>query len=1617
MNIKDLVLNRKVWSTPGELLQAEEMLKEHYRLQTGQFVSKTQTNEFGLFAYSNATVDFVWNHAAVFPGSETRLPECIGKIETFALEHRRYPSVYLVAESPGFEEAAAFLSKAGYELNRAETWMGYPHEDPPPAAEVPIEMKPVQSSVELDHFVEIFNESFTSRRVYMGDALTSQFYGEMARNVTHFVGYLHEAPIGICTMIPGREDFCGLYSLGVTVKQRKRGYGASLVTDLIKAAMKTGQRKMFFQADFYARPEQIYRRLGSVALFHRACFVRSDAVIPAHEAEPFWRSNLAGIDVPTMLPGEADRTVELSREEDIVGVECREIPAALVTAAGAFTEKCGITMETLLTGAWALLLSRYCREEKVLFAMEFSRQGEGLYPAPLTVTPSSALTPWLQSIAELRSKIEGYAALPMLDIQEWSSVPVEHRLFNILLKFTSGPKTGVIEEGRIYPLVCIFSRQKAHIEINYNREFFTGDAIQRLTGHLLHLFEEITRKENPLLGDLDIVTEAEKRRILFDFNDTVTGYPREETLPRLFEEQVEKAPGKVALVGVSSGDGSSSTGRRVSLTYRRLNRESDRLARVLVEKGVRTGDIVAFMAERSIEMIVGILSILKAGAAYLPIEIDFPPERIRCMLVDSSTKLLLAAPGLSAQVEKLKSSEVETVFFNTPVEIEAEGFHVSSAVAPGSSANLAYVIYTSGTSGKPKGVLTRHYNVVRVVKDTNYIEIKSADRLLQLSNYAFDGSVFDIYGALLNGAALVLIDRPRAAAVDRLASLIKREKVTVFFVTTALFNVLVDLQLDCFANVGKVLFGGERVSVEHARKALEYMGKDRIIHVYGPTETTVYATYYVINSIAGSAVTIPIGKPIANTSLYILDKSLKPVPLGVSGEIYIGGDGNARGYLNSPGLTAEKFVRFDSSYSPGRQSPVTLHRTGEGAAHPASERQTGQSSAITGRQAPVTLYRTGDLARWLPEGEIEFLGRIDHQVKIRGFRIELGEIEARLLEHEKIKEAVVLDKILNKEKYLCAYIVAHSSGTEVQIAELREVLSRVLPDYMIPTYFVFLDRIPLTPNGKVDRKLLPEPEILRKREYTAPGSEIEEKLAVLWSQVLNIAAEIGIDDNFFELGGHSLKGTILIARVHKEFNVKLELAEIFDYPTIREAGRYIKEAVKMKYVSIEKAEKKSYYVLSFNQERLWFIHRRDPRSTAFNMPGVVDLPHPVDCPALRKAVEDIIQRHESLRTEFKMIDDKPVQFIMAGIKSPFREVDISHLGEAERNGEWERIFKKETGRVFSLEKAPLFHTLSVKLAADNYKLIYAMHHIISDGWSMEIFKKELIYLYESYRSGKPGRLEPLSLHYKDFAQWQVRRAAGGAESEESFRFWASKVEGGISRLTLPTKIGGDSRDLSGASYRVLIGEELKENLKKLGESQNTTLFMVMFTAFIMTLSRYAGRKDIVCSIINAGREHDSLYPIIGFFVNSVLFKTQIGENETFAGLLQRVHEDVLVCFKHQGYPLEKVFREKKMRYPDIPAAFNMANMQAAAGKAEPFSSYHTEHFQDVKFDLEPYVGEYGNGIDTLWVYKKALLSAVTVEHFVGDYIKLLEFAVAHPGKNYREFKTAGKKRKFKRNRG
>jgi amino acid adenylation domain-containing protein len=905
------------------------------------------------------------------------------------------------------------------------------------------------------------------------------------------------------------------------------------------------------------------------------------------------------------------------------------------------------------------------------------------------------------------------------------------------------------------------------------------------------------------------------------------------------------------------------------------------------------------------------------------------------------------------------------------------------------SSDLAYIVFTSGSTGKPKGTMIEHTNVSRVVKTTNYIDIQPRDIILQLSNYAFDGSVFDIYGALLNGAKLVMIKEDDLLDTRKLSAFIKEEKITVFFVTTALFNILVDNDIECFSGIRHVLFGGERVSLQHVKKAFDYMKGNRVIHMYGPTETTVYATFHSVNQIDETQETVPIGKPLSNTTVYILDKNMKPLPLGAAGEIFIGGAGVARGYINRVEFTREKFV-----------------------ANPFVEND--------------RLYRTGDLARWLPDGQIEFLDRIDTQVKLRGFRIELGEIESQLLNQDNIKEALVLAKEDDKRgKYLCAYIVADekkASSTassrdkeeNIDFSQVKERLASHLPDYMIPAYFVQLKEMPLTLNGKVDKKALPEPGISAGENYIAPRNTVERILTVIWAEVLDIKKEvISIDANFFELGGHSLNATVLAARIHKELDVKVPLSEIFRTQTVLELANYINRSKQDMFVSIEPTDKKEYYELSSAQKRLYIMQQMEPGSTGYNINGSFPLDKDFDTPGLEKSFKQLIKRHDCLRTSFQVVNETPVQVVHDQVKFEIEYYNLTDLHDILNSYVHVR---NAFARSFDLTQAPLFRIgLIDSPTTGNKVLMVDMHHIISDGRSIEVLVKE----FEMMIAGK--ELPRLRLQYKDYAAWQNSQAQQ-EKVKQQLAYWLEVFSGEVPiAVSLADYPRPPVLSFEGDFYNFNISPAHTQQLKAIARQNDTTLFMNLLAVLNILLFKYSGQTDIIIGSTVSGRPHTDFQNMIGMFVNMLPMRNYPDKNKTYLEFLQEVKENSLKAFENQDLPFEELIDQLGIerdpsRSPLFDITFEVHSFDVAvAGQGnenytEPDPTVNDNYKNKTSvFDISLEAMDSGEEIFLRMSYITRLFKKETIRRLCSYFKEIVSSVVKNPGARISELEMVSEK--------
>jgi amino acid adenylation domain-containing protein/non-ribosomal peptide synthase protein (TIGR01720 family) len=1053
-----------------------------------------------------------------------------------------------------------------------------------------------------------------------------------------------------------------------------------------------------------------------------------------------------------------------------------------------------------------------------------------------------------------------------------------------------------------------------------------------------------------------LLIETKQYKLLVEWNNTQSDYPRDKCIHQLFEEQVKRSPNSIAVV--FEGE---------QLTYGELNAKANQLAHYLQALGVKPETLVGICVERSLEMVVGLLGILKAGSAYVPLDPAYPSERLAFMLEDSRVPVLLT----SIQQQKiLPQQSGRIVYLDKDWEeiVQHSDQNPCSKVVPN---NLAYVMYTSGSTGKPKGVSIVHKGVVRLVKAANYANFDAEETFLQLAPISFDASTFEIWGSLLNGARLVVMP-PYKASLQELGQVIIQYQVTTLWLTAGLFHLMVDEQLESLKNVRQLLAGGDVLSVPHVKKVLQELKGCTLINGYGPTENTTFSCCYKITDFSLVRNSVPIGHPIANTQVYLLDEKLQPVPVGVPGELYIGGDGLARGYLNRPNLTQKKFIVNPFSNQPNSR-----------------------------------LYKTGDLGRYLPDGNIEFIGRIDNQVKIRGFRIELSEIETLLRQHPDVRETVIIvTENITNDKQLVAYIVPYKELAPT-IGNLRSFLKEQLPDYMLPSAFVTLDSLPLTPNGKVDRRALPAPEFQPEFElsFVAPRTPVEEILASIWASVLALK-QVGIYDNFFELGGHSLLATQAISRVRDALAIEIPLRSFFEAPTIAALARCIQGALTSGQPTLTPPlvliSRPAQIPLSFAQARLWFLDRLQPENPFYNIPLVLRLSGQLNVVALEQSLNEIIRRHENLRTNFTIKQGQPVQIVATILNLQLVVVDLQNLPACEQAIETQRLVSQLAVQHFDLEREHLLRASVLKLSSTEYVFVLVLHHIITDGWSLGVLERELSTCYEAFYHNNTPVLPKLPVQYADFALWQ-RNYLTGEILQKQLNYWQQQLNGIPTLLELPLDRPRPAvQSYRGAHSSIPLSAQLSQELVSLSKRMGVTLFMTLLTAFQTLLYRYTGSDDIVVGTPIANRNQQEIEGLIGFFVNTLVLRTDLSGNPSFEQLLIRVREVSLGAYAHQDLPFEELVEalrpERSLSHsPLFQVMFTLENTPKSCFDLHKLTvSSLAVETPTAKFDLTLSMQDSASGLIGVWEYNTDLFNADTIARMALHLQTILEAIIANP---------------------
>ncbi|WDD36956.1 amino acid adenylation domain-containing protein (plasmid) [Nostoc sp. UHCC 0926] len=1092
----------------------------------------------------------------------------------------------------------------------------------------------------------------------------------------------------------------------------------------------------------------------------------------------------------------------------------------------------------------------------------------------------------------------------------------------------------------------------------YSIDLFDSVTISRMVDHFITLLSSIVANPDHRLFNLPLLTETERQQLLVDWNDTQAEYPQEQCIHQLFEAQVEQSPDAIAVVFEDQ-----------QLTYRELNQRANQLAHYLRSLGVGPEILVGICVERSLDMTIGLLGILKAGGAYVPLDPTYPSERLTFILEDAQVPVLLTQERL---MKGIPQHQAEVVCLDTNwQDIDQES--QENLLCEVTTDNLAYVIYTSGSTGRPKGVMIKHHSTIAMLDWAK--KIFAAEALLGVlasTSICFDLSVFEIFVPLNCGGKVILVEN----ALD-LPTLRAAKNVTLINTVPSVIAEL--LRADgILTSVHTINIAGEPLQNKLVQQLYQWDNIQQVFNLYGPSEDTTYSTFAWIQK--GTTNIPPIGCPINNTQVYLLDQKLQLVPVGVPGELYIGGEGLARGYLNRPELTAEKFIP-----------------------NPFSDK------------SATCLYKTGDLARYLPNGEIEYLGRIDHQVKVRGFRIELSEIEAHLSQYPKVRETVVVVRSdETSSQRIVAYVVPQSQQT-LTITELRDFLELKLPNYMMPAAFVMLEALPLTPNGKVDRKALPAPEVtqlLSESDFIAPLTPTEEMLALIWAEVLGIE-KVGIHNNFFTLGGHSLLATRVISQVRQVFQLDLPIRHLFEQPTIAGLAKDIEKATKaglgLEAPKIERISRSKNLPLSFAQQRLWFLAQLEPNSPFYNIPAAVRLQGQLNLEALQQSFNEILRRHEALRTNFQTIEGQPVAVISPATPLPLPLLDISELPSSQQQGEVRQLTYFEAQQPFNLNSDFLLRVKLLRLGEQEHIVLLTMHHIASDGWSTGIVVDELVAFYQAFCDQQPSPLAELPIQYVDFAAWQ-RQWLQAEVLQSHISYWCKQLEGAPSILKLPTDyVRPAIMTFAGATYSFELSQELSIAINKLSQQQGTTLFMTLLAAFQTLLWRYTGQEDIVVGSPIANRNQAQIEELIGFFVNTLVLRTNLGGNPTFRELLTRVREMALGAYAHQDLPFEQLVEKLQPQRdlshtPLFQVMFVLQNVPMSVLELPGLTLSPLESDSGgAKFDLTLYITETVQGLVGSFEYNTDLFEQSTVSRMAGHLQTLLEGIVANPQQRLLEF--------------
>ncbi|MFN7459697.1 MAG: amino acid adenylation domain-containing protein [Akkermansiaceae bacterium] len=1283
----------------------------------------------------------------------------------------------------------------------------------------------------------------------------------------------------------------------------------------------------------------------------------------------YWQQQLAEINPLLELPTDYQRP---SFQSFKGRSEFLEIDLNLTQKLKRLSQESGTTLFMTLLAVFALLLSRYSNQNDIVVGSAIAnRNRQEIEPLIGFFVNTLALRTNLQGNPSFRELLQRVKQVT-LDAYDHQDLPFEklidelglerslahHPLFQVAFGLQSGTPEKIELPGltltrfewenttTFFDLSLIFRETPQGLtgEWEYATDLFADTTIQRMKEHFAVLLKQITDNPHQSINNLSLLTEDEIQQ-LQTWNQTQTEYPHNHTLVHLFAEQVIKNPDNLAVVFESE-----------NLTYQQLNEKADQLADYLIENyQIQPDTLIGICVERSLEMIIGVLGILKAGGAYVPIDPNYPSERIRFMLEDSGISVLLTQSFL---VNKLPldslENPVEVVYLDDSSRRDAETQRkiTKNQVKPD---NLAYVIYTSGSTGKPKGVMIEHQAIVNLgLAWAEKFQVQNYSRLLQFGSFSFDLSIGEIATSLSAGACLYLGNKDTLLPGQSLVDFLTEHKITHGFLSPSALSVLPKVNLP---DLQCLTVGGEACTAE----LVNQWGTTRsLFNCYGPTESTVIASIFRCESNGKKP---SIGQPIANNSIYILDPHNQPLPPGIPGELCIAGVGLARGYLNRPETTAEKFMEID----------------------------------LFGKTERI--YKTGDLARWCADGNLEYLGRIDEQVKLRGFRIELGEIESLLLQHSLVKEAVVILYETDSNPRLVAYVTEAEKSVTLGI-EIKEYLKNRLPNYMIPSQIMVLDQLPLTANGKLDRRALPAPNTAISTNLEIPVTPTEEILASLWQGLLKVKS-VGRSDNFFESGGHSLLATQLVTRIRDIFGVEVPVRKIFEQNILSELAKEINQAsASVALPPISPQSENEPKTPSFAQSRLWFIAQLEAKGTSstYNMPVAFQLDGNLNLEAMRQSLTYLLERHSSLRSHFPTLEGEP-QVVVKNVEDieVLEIADLQALPPQTQGETVQHLSDLHAQKSFDLNTGPVFKAKLLQLSEQKNVLLINMHHIISDGWSMGVFKREWEQAYTAYATGSVPNLSPLPIQYSDFAAWQ-RSWLQRETLLTQENYWQQQLGDAPRLLELPTDyLRPAQQSYQGEREKFSLSKELTQKLKAISQQQGVSLFMTLLTAFNILLSRYSRQEDLCVGSAIANRTHSYTERLIGFFVNTLVLRSKIKSEQSFSELLQQTRQTCLDAYAHQDIPfeylVEKLQPERSLSHNPLFQVMMVLQNAVGAGTKVHLPGleiqYLEQSFPFAKFDILLDLSERDEQLHCMWEYATDLFAASTIRRIAAHFEVLL----------------------------